>query len=160
MDEPRRKSCKDGNKESVKKKGTSAIISAVILSAAVLVLGIVAWSFAVDAGRMFQQSYYGEVGPRIESLKERFIIERVTFNDGIIHVWIYNCGKVEIEVRDLYIFIGGEIIHSESFQEPITVSMKEISEMSFSASVQSGDPIVVKAISVKGNEAYESYKIP
>lgn len=150
------------NKSLLKnKKAVSSVVSSIILCASVLVIGTTVWGFACSAGMVLQKDYYREVSKEIDSLRERFIIENVAYDNSTgnntIHVWVYNYGDVEIEI-DVYALRSGEVIGGNL--TGIVISSNKIEVVTLTPeSIQSGDDLVIKAVSRRGNVAYETYRV-
>ena len=145
------------------KSALSIVLSSIILCACVLGIGTAVWAFTYSAGKVLQEDYYEGVGKEIDGLRERFIIEKVAFDNSTgnnaLRVWIYNYGTIEIEI-DVYAFKNGSVIGEDL--TGIAVSGNQIKEVIFTispGSAQGGDELVIEAVSRRGNIAYEAYRI-
>ena len=82
------------------RKGVSPVISTVILSACVLVIGGMIWSYSVSATSVIASNYVNETLEVVNDVTERFIVEHVQYisaNDTIL-VWVYNYGEQSITI--------------------------------------------------------------
>jgi len=145
------------------RRAISPVISSILLCATVLAVGASVWSFSYNAGTMLRQNYCREVGQRVDGLRERFIIENIIFNstgNNTMRIWVYNCGTINIKLTAIHVFRSGSVVHSETFEESVTIPIKGISEISFTTPVNSGEDLVIQAVSERGNKAFEAYRVP
>jgi len=144
------------------RRAISPVISSILLCATVLAVGASVWAFSRNAGKLLREDYSREVGGRIDGLRERFIIEKVIFNStgNALRVWVYNCGTINMKLTAIHVFRSGSVVHSETFEESVTIPIKGISEISFTAPVDSGEDLVIQAVSERGNRAFEAYRVP
>jgi len=89
--------------ERLKKKAISPVISALILTATVLSIGGGIWFYSQGAMTITSEDYAESMINMTETISERFIIEHVYYKyvDSVpeLHVFVYNYGTVDIEVR-------------------------------------------------------------
>ena len=83
------------------------MISNLILLAAVLGAGMFLWWFALTRTSIATTDYANTVSDGIEKVEERFVIEHVQIiNDDSnydVKVWIYNYGKINVNITDIYL---------------------------------------------------------
>jgi flagellin-like protein len=145
------------------RKGVSPVISTVILSACVLVIGGMIWSYSVSATSVIASNYINETLEVVNDVTERFIVEHVQYisaNDTI-SVWVYNYGEQTITI-DTYLYVD---TNSSSFQDQYsgTVVHKSDTEkimIQLSESVSTGDLVSIQLHSRRQNDAYKKYYIP
>jgi hypothetical protein len=93
------------------RRGVSPVISNLILLAAVLGAGMFLWWFALTRTSIATTDYADTVSEGIEKVEERFVIEHVQIinkTDGgpenyDVSVWIYNYGKIDVNITDIYL---------------------------------------------------------
>ena len=143
------------------KRGLTPVISSIILCAAVLVIGAGVWSVTYSASSIMQSHYYEEVMESVDKIKERFYIENIGFDNTskMLKIWVYNYGKIDINVTLIRIRGGGNVSNYEveTFIPAgelvrVDVAPNEVPLASVSISVE------VK--SKRGNKAYDSIFIP
>jgi len=141
-------------------RGLSPVISSILLCATVLAVGASVWAFSYSTGDALRENYSRELTPRIEGLREGFIIEKVSFNstDNVMRVWVYNYGTIDVELAAVRISRKGSVIQSETLEE--SVPAEAVREFSFTAVVNAGEDLVIQAISTRGNMAFEAYRVP
>jgi len=144
------------------KRAMSPVIGELILVSCVLVLGIVVWSFAIGYSNYEQTGYWQKVNENVYMLKERFVVENVAFNStsnssGILHVWIYNYGEINIQTQ-IYILRNGIVIAEDL--SGTTITMGSIAKFTINLSnVSVGNELLIKVKSLRGNVNYEAYTI-
>lgn len=91
------------------KKGLSDVVATVILCGVVLAIGISVWSWTYAITSGLQSDYYGEVKGMMDAVSKRFIIEHVAYvkSAGTLYVWVYNYGKVDIEI--IQVVVRGDV---------------------------------------------------
>jgi hypothetical protein len=147
----------------MKRKALAPVISTLILSAAVIVVGGSIWSYALGASTLVAENYVNDTLELVNEVTERFIVEHVCFNsttdEGFI--WIYNYGEQKI-IIDAYLnvtnsgsyvnatsLIGWEIEIGESREIPITNMVAD-----------SGNKVSIRIYSRRANSAYKTYYVP
>ncbi len=83
-------------------RATSPVIAAVIMSAVVLAIGSVIWTFSQGTMTITAEDYAETVVNMTDTICERFIVEHVNNSETELSVWIYNYGDVDIEVNVTY----------------------------------------------------------
>jgi len=142
------------------KKGISPVISSVVLTATVIVIGTSLLYFTHSVGLVLRRNYFEEVYSEIMKLKERFIVEHVNYNvtTGELHVWIYNYGNVTVNIN-VYVYENGSLIGSdENLTQVSTNSLVEITIPL--QSVESSDTLLIEVMSRRNNIVYEKYIVP
>jgi hypothetical protein len=83
---------------SKRRKAISPVIATMILSAAVIVVGAIAWGYAMSATSIMTQDYTESVVGDLQYYSERFTIERIYYNNIThqLHIIVYNYGKNQI----------------------------------------------------------------
>jgi hypothetical protein len=91
------------------KKGLSDVVATVILCGVVLAIGISVWSMTYSITSGLQSDYYEEVKGMMDAVSKRFIIEHVAYvkSAGTLYVWVYNYGKVDIEI--IQVVVRGDV---------------------------------------------------
>lgn len=92
-------------------RAISPVISNLILLAAVLGAGMFLWWFALTRTSIATTDYANTVSDGIEKVEERFVIEHVQIINNTdsgpesydVKVWIYNYGKITINITDIYL---------------------------------------------------------
>ncbi|MBN1683722.1 hypothetical protein JW865_09250 [Candidatus Bathyarchaeota archaeon] len=81
-----------------KRKALSPVVATIILTAAVITIGAIAWAYARSASTVMTQDYINSVTGEVQYYSERFTIERVFYNNIThqLHIIVYNYGKNEI----------------------------------------------------------------
>ncbi len=147
------------------RKAISPVISALILSAAVLSVGGAVWAFSQGAMTMSSERYAESVINMSETISERFIIEHVYYEeitvpelDTVLHVFVYNYGSVDIEVK-IQVENEGVIVIQYGDLIPIMAGgFKELDPISYTATT--GDNLVITAYTRRENSVYYRYIVP
>lgn len=155
--------------KKVKKKGLRAdrkalspVIASIILCAAVLMIGLSAWSYTYSVSAFLQTSYFEDVKEQIDAISERFAVEHIAYDNSsnILYVWVYNYGETNIEV-DVYVMGEAE---GKNFSETATpIPYGEVLEITVplqSENLTVGDELVVEVVSRRGNFVYKTYVVP
>jgi len=137
-----------------KKKAISPVISALILSAAVLAVGGAIWAFSQGAMTISAEDYAESVIENTNTISERFIVEHVAYVGSDLKVWIFNYGKVDIEVR----FQVGSVNHPQDWIEITAGGFAEVPPLSYTANP--GDELLIRAYTRRGNNAYYRFTVP
>ncbi len=144
-----------------KRLALSSVISALILSASVLVVGGAVWGFSQSAMTISAEDYAASMINMSETISERFIIEHVAYIDPDLKVWVYNYGSVDIEVK---IEVKNDIVSVTYPADPkiwIPISAGGFEDVEFlSYTPTSGDNLVIKAYTRRGNSVYYNYIVP
>lgn len=136
-----------------KRRAYSPVVAALILSASVLAVGGLVWSFSQGAMTIIAEDYVSGVNDLVGEISERFIIEHVSHTGTHVRVWLYNYGEIEIVV-DVYVDVDGG--GSGSILE-VGVSPQGFVEVDIELTVASGEEVAVKAVSRRGNNAHFRY---
>jgi len=137
----------------IKRRAYSPVIAALILSASVLVVGGLVWSFSQGATIIIAEDYVSGVNDLVDEISERFIIEQVAHTGTQVRVWLYNYGEIEVVV-DVYADVDGGA--SGSILE-VEVAPQGFVEVDIELAVASGEEVAVKAVSRRGNNAHFRY---
>jgi len=142
-------------RESLKERRALApVISALILSAVVLTVGGVVWAYSQGAMTISAEDYAESVIEMTDTISERFIIEHVSYTGSHLNVWLYNYGDVDIEVK---IQVGG-VTHPDEWREIEEGGFAELEPLDYTAAT--GDELVIRAYTRRGNNAYYRYLVP
>jgi len=147
---------------SREKRAMSSLIAEVMLVACAITIGIVVWSFAVSYSNVEMTSYWQKVSKNIYGLKERFTVERVAFNftgdsSGTLHIWVFNYGEIDIEAK-IYVLRDGSVMNETSSYTKITKG--NMAEFTLNlGEVSSGNELIIKVESLRGNANLDSYKV-
>jgi len=135
------------------RRALSQAISAVMLSAVVIAVGGAIWAYSQGAMIIIGDDYAESVIEMRETTSERFIIEQVSYNGTYLHVWIYNYGDVDIEVK---IHVG-RVTHSEEWIEITAGGFVALEPLSYLAE---SEELFIRAYTRRGNNVYYSYLVP
>ena len=142
-------------KLGAKSRAVSAVLSAVILSATVIVIGGAVWAFSNNSSSLMASNYFEEVNERVDKARERFMVENIEpLNETCLRVWIFNYGDISINATT-YVYRNGDVIGQITDQFLLGGEMKE-----YQIPVQTlytGDELVVKVKSVRETTENESY---
>ena len=141
----------------------SPIISSVLLSAVVLVIGASVWSVTHSASSVLQNNYYEGVMESVENIKERFYIENIGYinsSEPKLKIWIYNYGEMDIVIEFIRLKGAGKI-STQLVGIPLPVGeIIGIDVSSSEFSLTSGLSVSIEVKSLRGNKAYASILIP
>jgi hypothetical protein len=140
---------------SKKRRALSEVISSVILSAAVLVVGGMIWNYANGASSVVAAQYHDESMELVKQLEERYMVEHVTNNSTHLSVWIYNYGRVDVELV-IYANINGSQYYTDQ-GNPFQVQSKSSVNAVLPISINSGDNIGLNVFSRRQNNVYYAY---
>jgi flagellin-like protein len=142
------------------KKGISPVISTILLSAFVLVVGGVIWAFSVEASTWAATDYVNETMDLADVANERFMIEHISTTEtgDKLNVWVFNFGDLSI-IIDVYIEVddgnNGEV-------KGIQINPMEcyLIEVDFSLDpLVTGDYVLIKIISRRQNYVSENFLV-
>lgn len=158
--------------KKVKKKGLwanrkalSPVIASIVLCAAVLLIGLSAWSYTYSVSAFLQTSYFEDVKKQIDAISERFAVEHIAYDNSsnILYVWVYNYGEVDIEV-DVYVMGEDGETKGKNFSETATpIPYCEVLEMTVplqGGNLTVSDELVIEVVSRRGNFVYKTYVVP
>lgn len=139
------------------RRAISSVISAVILSAAVLTIGGAVWAYSQSAMTITAEDYAESVINMTDTISERFIVEHVAYVGSDLKVWLFNYGKVGIEVK---IQVGSVIypLDPKVWMKMTAGGFTEVPPLSYTA--VSGDELVIMACTRRGNSVYYRYLVP
>jgi len=132
------------------RRGFSPVVSAVILSAVVLTIGGVLWAFSQSAMTISAEDYAKSMIEMTDTISERFIIEHVSYDAGILHIWVYNYGEVDIEVKVTY---PEYLIWTE-------VSSKDLEKIDIIIELSPNTAVGINVESRRENDAYYRFVVP
>ncbi len=138
------------------KRGITPVVATIILSAVVIAVGGAVWSYSQGAATVIANDYVNSTMTLLNEIIERFTVEHVSYETGILHVWIYNYGDVDI-VLDIYANATGGVFSSSLGN---TVSSKTIRCVNVSITLNSGDEVAIKVHSRRQNNVYYTYYVP
>jgi flagellin-like protein len=144
------------------KRGLSPVISSVILTAAVLVIGVSVWTFATGSSAVIQESYCDEVIESAEKVQERFCIENMGLDQAsnTVTVWVLNYGPIDLTI-DAVRVTGGSNVSSHAVDVVIPIGeVVRIDVTPSEVSLLDGLSLSLEVISRRGNKAYDSILIP
>ena len=133
------------------KRAISSVISTVLLSAAVLVVGGMIWNYSNGASSVIASDYYEDSMEIINQIEERIMFEHVTNNSTHITIYLYNYGDVDVQA-DVYANTS-----STDFDDPLTIPSKESSFVIIPLACSSGDNIALSVYTRRQNIVYYSY---
>jgi len=147
-----------------KKKAISPVISALILSAVVLTVGGAMWSFSQGAMTITAEDYAESVINMTDTISERFIIEHVYYEeltepaDTMLHVFVYNYGTVDIEVK---VEIKEDAIYPIEEKVWIKIPSKEMMPIPIPFTLDPEEKeLNIRAYTRRENSVYYRYLVP
>jgi hypothetical protein len=145
------------NRLNLRKKnlGLSPVISTVILSTAVLIVGIGVWYFVDSASNVITADYVEDTVELLREVTERFEVEHANSNDNrtILDICIYNYGDVTVEL-DIYANVDNETYSTDN-SIIILPDDYGFAEIDFNAT--KGQVVSVQAYSRRQNVAFYKY---
>ena len=143
-----------------KRRGLSPVVSAIIMSAAVVTVGSMLWSYTQGASTTIANDYINDVTELVNDVTERFTVEYVTNNSDctVLHVWIYNYGKTNV-TADVYVS-NNETTYSSDTGNPYYITDGESICANITVAFQSADEVMIKVHSRRQNNAYATYLVP
>lgn len=144
------------------KRGTSPVISSIVLSVIVLVIGASVWSFATSASSVIASDYFEELMEAVEKIEERFCIENIGYNDTsqTLKIWIYNYGKIDITIEAISVEGDGNVYFHSGVGLISAGELVRINVAPTTMSPLSGLSISIEVRSNRGNKAYDSVLVP
>jgi len=137
-----------------RRRAIAPVISALILSAVVITVGSVVWAYSQGAMTITAEDYADSVVEMTDTISERFIVEHVAYGGGELRIWIYNYGSVDIGVR----IQVGSVTHPDDWVELAGGGFVELEPLSYTA--ESGEELVIRAYTRRGNSAYYRFLVP
>ena len=143
------------------RKGISPVIGTVILSAFVLIIGGMMWSYSMSASSVSASNYINET-IRVEHVEY--------YSNNTLSIWVYNYGELMIYGRERAhsqsILINVDV-YTPSFTDPDQESGIRIQKgdsekimIPLTESVSSGDVVTIEVNSWRQNNVHEIYFIP
>lgn len=141
-----------------KRRGLSPVIATIILTAAVITLGAVAWAYAKNAGSLMANDYIEEVIDEVENIVERYTIEKIYFNDATNNftVWVYNYGSISITI-DTYISVTNGQTYTRS---GTLINARELKSISFNIDIPNDTIVNITCFSRRSNREIGRYYVP
>ena len=135
------------------RRAYSPVIAAIILSATVLSVGGVVWVFSQGSMTITAEDYAESLLDMTDVISERFIVEHVNYNGTHLHVWVFNYGDVDIEIK----VNVGNMTYPENWIDIASGEMIPISPIDFTAIT--GEILNIRTYSGRGNNAYYRYLV-
>ncbi len=88
------------------KRAVSAVVSNMILIAAVITVGLAALAFSQYTSASYQKQYGQEINSDIQQMKEKIVFEYVLYNPTIqnLTAYILNCGTADnVQIANVYV---------------------------------------------------------
>ena len=85
------------------KRAISAVLSNMILIAAVIAVGFVALIWSQNQASAYQKQYGTEINSNIIQLKERISLEYASYSGGVLRIYLMNSGPVSVALKSLTI---------------------------------------------------------
>ncbi len=85
------------------RRAINAVLSNIILIAAVIVVGFAVVSWSQYQSSSYQTQYTGDVNASIEQLQEKVIFEYVKVSGTQLNVYLLNCGTQNITIKEAYV---------------------------------------------------------
>lgn len=145
------------------RRAISPVISALILSAVVLTVGGVVWTFSQGAMTISAEDYAESVIDMTETISERFIIEHVYYEyvDEVpeLYVFVYNYGTVDIEVK-VEVKGGTYPAAEETWIEIPSKEMIPFPTIDLGTIPSSKEELNIRIYTRRENNAYYRYLVP
>jgi len=143
-----------GLKSTCSRRAFSSVLSALLISAVVITVGVSIWAFAQGAMTITAEDYVESVINMTDTISERFMIEHVGYVSENLSVWVFNYGDVDIEFK----------LEIEGYTGPdewIGLASKDMFRVGLDGfSPDSGVELNIKAYSRRGNDAYYRLIVP
>ncbi len=120
------------------RRGISAVISNMILIAAVVTLGLVALGFAQSTSIDYQNNYAKSVNDNISKLKESLVFEYANYAPNNLAVYVLNSGSANVTIQSISIN-----------NSPIALSPSSVSIQRMNDSVAINDYVIGSGVGVK-----------
>ena len=140
-----------GLKSKYRRRALSTVISALIISAVTLAVGGSIWAFSQGAMTITAEDYAESVINMTDTISERFIIEQVIYDAPNLHIWVYNYGDINIEVKVIY--PDNPLVWRE-------VPSKHLEEIFFEFTLGDETEVGIKVESRRGNDVYYRFVVP
>ena len=145
------------------RRAFSTVLSVLIISAVVLAVGGGIWAFSQSAMIISSEGYAESVMNMTDTISERFIIEHVYYryvdNFPELHVFVYNYGTVDIEVK---VEVKGDpcLGFGETWLEITSKEMRSYPTIILLSSPLQREELNIKAYTKRGNDAYYKFIVP
>lgn len=141
------------------RRAFSTVLSVLIISAVVLAVGGGIWAFSQGAMIISSEDYAESVINMTETISERFIIEHVSYDYPEVHVFVYNYGTVDIEVK---VEVKGEnfLGAGETWLEIPSKEMRHYPTIFLQSIPSLREELNIKAYTKRGNNAYYKFFVP
>lgn len=142
-----------------RRKAISPVVSTIILSAAVIVVGGSIWNYAHGASSVVASNYVNDTMDLVAQVTERFIVENVSNNTDctVLTICIYNYGNFKIKA-DVYVSIDGNLYTSD-FNNPVIIEPGYRAKLRINITAEKGDSIGIQVHSRRQNDAYFTYEV-
>jgi len=137
------------------RKALTPVVATIILCGVVLTIGISVWSFIYAVCNGLQESYYEDIKEQIDTVSERFTVEHIAYSNGELKIWIFNYGKVDIQVD---VYVRGNVEGTNATATSIPAG--EIVRIDVSLTATGGEELSITVMSRRQNVVYATYVIP
>jgi hypothetical protein len=142
----------------MRRRALSEVVSSIILSGVVLIVGGALWSYSLGAATVLTDEYVNGTLSLVDELTERFAIEWANVSDtgDALTVWVYNYGEVDITV-DAYATVDNDTSSSTIGTQIVSGVVASI-DISFAGDpILENDVVAVKVYSRRQNSAYHTH---
>lgn len=140
------------------RKGVSPIVSSLLVTIIIIVIGVAVFAWAMNVLNLSGESMFSIITFSSEKMKEDIVIEHVTFyySNNSITLYIRNIGDIEVKIVDFFI----QDLNSSSELEHVSLSDRNIIllidefeavNIRVSTSLVWGDIYMIKIVSDRGN---------
>jgi predicted PurR-regulated permease PerM len=132
------------------KRAVNAVISNIILIAAVLIVGFTTLFWSQYQSSTYQMQYTDDINSEIGQLQEKVVFEYVVPVGGNLRVYLLNCGKQNVTIREAFVNSQRNITNIElrRFDGTLTINNTlHIGEQAyFTIALSGSSPYLVKII--------------
>jgi hypothetical protein len=145
------------NKKFMSRKGVSPVISSMILTSAVIIIGSILWSYSRSATVVMTNRYVNETLTTLDNLIERFTIEKAYYNETgkKMILYIYNYGDIPITL-DIYINSSNGSGFSSLNNN---VNHQSLQRVEVPVDVSSGSMLSIKCHTRRSNDVVAKYYV-
>ena len=142
-----------------RRRGLSPVISAIILSAVVIAVGGMVWSYAQGASTVIATDYTNNTLDLLNEVTERFTVEHVTNNSqgDTLTIWIYNYGEVDI-VIDVYA-AGNNTENNTLGTSLVAGNLTQVQVYFTSDTLDINEVVMITVYSRRQNVVYSKYVV-
>ena len=142
------------------RSGISPVISSLILSAAVLSIGGLIWSFSLGASTTTADIYVNDTLDMLNEMKERFDVENVSYDTTVdeLRIWVYNYGEVDINV-DIYASLNSTISRLSQSNFIVAGNTTQVDIDFTSDPISPQEQVAIKVYSRRQNVAYYTFYV-